>query len=324
MDPDQLTPNIPVKPPLQPFTSPPPRSTPKSIFILGGLLILIAGLFGGYYLTKSSTSEKPKSQLTGKACTQEAKLCPDGSSVSRTGINCEFAPCPQITITSSPTPDLMANWKTYSNSKLNFSAKYPPKWFITEYQAGIGIGQNSLGSIALYDSLATQMKSSDKAIFISVAKINKNWSLDQWAKETKETLGLTTKIRDEYIDSIPALRVSGEFDFPKGNSKVIYVFTKKNEMGWIIYTIPKSGSPIPEFDQILSTFKFLDQNQNDLNSYTACGCGCCGGTIPQEVCLYKSKGDSLEKVKQNDFKAKTSSQCMLVGCSMGITYRYCD
>jgi len=28
------------------------------------------------------------------ACTEEAKLCPDGSSVARTGPNCEFAPCP--------------------------------------------------------------------------------------------------------------------------------------------------------------------------------------------------------------------------------------
>lgn len=29
------------------------------------------------------------------ACTMEAKLCPDGSSVGRTGPNCEFAACPQ-------------------------------------------------------------------------------------------------------------------------------------------------------------------------------------------------------------------------------------
>lgn len=28
------------------------------------------------------------------ACTQEAKLCPNGTSVGRTGPNCEFAPCP--------------------------------------------------------------------------------------------------------------------------------------------------------------------------------------------------------------------------------------
>jgi hypothetical protein len=30
-----------------------------------------------------------------KMCTQEAKQCPDGSFVSRTGPNCEFAPCPE-------------------------------------------------------------------------------------------------------------------------------------------------------------------------------------------------------------------------------------
>ena len=32
------------------------------------------------------------------ACTMEAKLCPDGSSVGRTGPNCEFAPCPGETV----------------------------------------------------------------------------------------------------------------------------------------------------------------------------------------------------------------------------------
>lgn len=31
---------------------------------------------------------------TSKACTMEAKICPDGSSVGRTGPNCEFAVCP--------------------------------------------------------------------------------------------------------------------------------------------------------------------------------------------------------------------------------------
>jgi len=37
------------------------------------------------------------------ACTQEAMLCPDGSYVSRTGPNCEFAACPQ------PPQELPAN-----------------------------------------------------------------------------------------------------------------------------------------------------------------------------------------------------------------------
>ncbi|MEI8091222.1 MAG: hypothetical protein WCG98_03045 [bacterium] len=29
-----------------------------------------------------------------QACTEEAKLCPDGSAVGRTEPNCEFAKCP--------------------------------------------------------------------------------------------------------------------------------------------------------------------------------------------------------------------------------------
>ena len=35
------------------------------------------------------------------ACTQEAKICPDGSAVGRTGPNCEFAACPEATVTST-------------------------------------------------------------------------------------------------------------------------------------------------------------------------------------------------------------------------------
>jgi len=30
-----------------------------------------------------------------KACTLEAKICPDGSTVGRTGPNCEFSACPE-------------------------------------------------------------------------------------------------------------------------------------------------------------------------------------------------------------------------------------
>lgn len=42
------------------------------------------------YSIWSFSIEEPK----GIYCTQEAKLCPDGSYVGRTGPNCEFAKCP--------------------------------------------------------------------------------------------------------------------------------------------------------------------------------------------------------------------------------------
>ncbi len=35
-------------------------------------------------------------------CTLEAKICPDGTSVGRTGPNCEFAPCPEPDLDNEP------------------------------------------------------------------------------------------------------------------------------------------------------------------------------------------------------------------------------
>ena len=43
------------------------------------------------------------------ACTMEAKLCPDGSAVGRTGPNCEFAPCPGESGSGSGTSSGSAN-----------------------------------------------------------------------------------------------------------------------------------------------------------------------------------------------------------------------
>jgi uncharacterized membrane protein YgcG len=39
----------------------------------------------------------------GAACTQDAKICPDGSSVGRVAPSCEFAACPSTSVPSSPS-----------------------------------------------------------------------------------------------------------------------------------------------------------------------------------------------------------------------------
>ena len=45
------------------------------------------------------------------ACTADAKICPDGSSVGRQGPKCEFAPCPQANSAFPPAPP--ANYTLY-------------------------------------------------------------------------------------------------------------------------------------------------------------------------------------------------------------------
>jgi len=53
------------------------------------------------------------------ACTEEAKICPDGSAVGRIGPNCEFAKCPEVV-----GNDL---WKTFIDEKQGIEFKYPEK-----------------------------------------------------------------------------------------------------------------------------------------------------------------------------------------------------
>lgn len=59
-----------------------------------------------------------------RACTQEAKLCPDGSAVGRTGPNCEFGECSMSYNIS--------NGKLYRNSTVGYEFKYPEFWQVTE------------------------------------------------------------------------------------------------------------------------------------------------------------------------------------------------
>jgi hypothetical protein len=60
----------------------------KKILIVGGLLVA-AAIFAGIILLPKILTKEPA------VCTMEAKLCPDGSYVGRTGPKCEFAPCPE-------------------------------------------------------------------------------------------------------------------------------------------------------------------------------------------------------------------------------------
>lgn len=66
----------------------------KNIIIKLVILVVLVAGFGVWYFLNQNNSEQPP---VGKpvACTADAKLCPDGSSVGREGPDCQFAKCPQ-------------------------------------------------------------------------------------------------------------------------------------------------------------------------------------------------------------------------------------
>lgn len=76
----------------------------RKIILLTALFVIGVGDYLWIY-----EREKPKDQI---ACTEEARLCPDGSAVGRTGPKCEFAPC-------SPVNDDMAMTTAKLNQKIN-------------------------------------------------------------------------------------------------------------------------------------------------------------------------------------------------------------
>lgn len=56
-----------------------------------GIMIIIAVIIGGLAWLNSKQDAKTNTiDPSQKACSQEAKQCPDGSYVGRTGPNCEF------------------------------------------------------------------------------------------------------------------------------------------------------------------------------------------------------------------------------------------
>jgi hypothetical protein len=88
-------------------------------FVIGILAVIgaatVAVAFTGVYRFKCNDGGDSMPPLTGGpqqiGCTMEAKICPDGSVVGRSGPRCEFAPCPVVSATNeairvtSPLPD---------------------------------------------------------------------------------------------------------------------------------------------------------------------------------------------------------------------------
>lgn len=298
MDPNKPTSNVPDQPIPQTNTS---KSFPKFIFILGGLVILTVFITGGLFLGKYIYT--PKSEVAIQPTVTAIQVITPAVT-STTDLSTESS--------GSAT----ANWKIYENKKYGFSIGYPQDLLATE----------NLNLPAEFDGLEVNFDSNKlysnnqnpKNIYLSVSKTDQDLKTIVNEQKSKIVGHVVSKINTELtllVSGIKAIKIT--FDL-NDNGDRANVFLIKNGF---LYSISADDKLI---NQILSTFKFLDQKQSDPNSYTACGCGCCSNTIPKNVCLFKSKNDSIEKIIQEDIDTKSSPQCSVVGCSAGITYKYCD
>lgn len=82
------------------------------LFFLAGTVVLAGVAIGNLYFSKSPESSR------GTACTAEAKICPDGTAVGRTGPNCKFAACPTKQPVQGRCGDDMCNAAEKANPNL--------------------------------------------------------------------------------------------------------------------------------------------------------------------------------------------------------------
>lgn len=77
------------------------------------------------FITPTQGQTEQNKETDKVACTMDAKICPDGSFVGRSGPNCEFTPCSINTTT----------WKTYVNEKyVGYTIKYPSSFEIKKLE----------------------------------------------------------------------------------------------------------------------------------------------------------------------------------------------
>jgi hypothetical protein len=129
--PTNSEPQIPIQPivlPVQPTTEPiqvpveqnfepTKKSLPKWPLIIVGVILLATLLTGTYLLGKNQgINQKPTANQTQKV------------------VKSTLTPTP----TSTPTPDLTTSWKTYTNTKVGFSIRYPYRFSQPELPSGPG------------------------------------------------------------------------------------------------------------------------------------------------------------------------------------------
>ncbi len=71
-------------------------------YILIGALAIAGGVAGLVFFAARDQAEAPTI-----ACTMDAKQCPDGSYVGRTGPSCQFAECPEFSPEETPADDMI-------------------------------------------------------------------------------------------------------------------------------------------------------------------------------------------------------------------------
>lgn len=267
--PQNPTPNQPQSPanPVQPAQTPPPLTQKQNMgskkkfslkLIIGVIifLLLAGGAAAGYVYRESLMKLVAKPSPT---------------------------PAPIVTITPTPTSTM----QTYTNRQYGFSFEYPNEWFVEEDDSSIKVGKTE----RIEASGVVMEQDYTHTITIVTSVLEKPLGLDELQRTVYESnsniIGITT-------DSVKKTVIGGK-------NAVRFDISQTGGYSWhgahIVsdnYLIRISGRSLPNsdlptvFDLILSTFKFT-QNQNEDLSIE----------LPSDWQIVKNSDNEI-KIAQND------------------------
>lgn len=197
----------------------------NNLIVYISVLFILFVFLGRRFITNS---------LSQVSCTQEAKICPDGSAVGRNGPSCDYDPCPTVS----------NSFQTYTNSKYPYQIDYP------QDVSPINVSSE-------FDLDFVDFRSADTTSY-AVIRVQKSNLVDAINEVKSQTMGhLVVKIAKEetsLFDNNKIVKLVFESDEQSITTSPPfgYVFIEKNDLVFII----ESQALIQ--DQILSTFKFIN------------------------------------------------------------------
>jgi len=185
-------------------------------------------------------------------------------------------PPPKPTLTVSPTPNPTENWKTYTNEILNISLSHPTEWKLSE-SISMGYPYITISDPVLQQQPIENGLEPMQGAFLEImaeefkAVVPVDRYVKGFARADRAEDGSWLEVNTEESNS-DVWGTEGYFfthrsgNILQHNHAVLINYKTKPVLFQIKITIPQVNQPqsnsyILTFNQILSTFRFLDDNQ---------------------------------------------------------------
>ena len=179
-----------------------------------------------------------------------------GTQKSQAPVTSSPSPIAQVSLLPTPIPDetanpdsIGANWKTYTDSKYNYSINYPPDWKTETMEYGVYLGKASVGGYAYGEaSVGVGVLPSTLSIEEYLSRYNNSFSGSSPKRVGTFTIG----------GSLGEKWDINTYQSPNTDSFVVFL-TRNDQTYYVsksMFNIDQAREHNKEVDQVISTFRF--------------------------------------------------------------------